>query len=179
MFLIGLVEVVKAIQEGLSQALREKTILVEEDLGWVSRAELHKRIEPIVATHQREHELALIDALLSDNRGLVAGIDETLVRLQQGRIRNLVVVKGLDANLKRCGECLWVDRSSDPVCPACGRERHTVTLREILPELARRYKVSVEVVSGEAGRRLQEAGGMGAWLREFERKDYGEHLTFA
>lgn len=179
MFLLGLVEMVKAIQKELPQTLREKVMLVEGDLGWVSRAELHQRIGPIVAKHECERKAAVIDALLSDDRGLVVGIDETLARLQQGRIRNLVVVKGLDASLKRCGECLWVDRTIDPICPACGRERHTVTLHEVLPELARRYKVSVEVVSGEAGRKLQEMGGMGAWLREFDRKEYGEHLTFA
>lgn len=177
-FLLGPVEMVKAIQKEFSQTLRERVILIERDLSWVSRAELHERIEPIVVNHERECEVALIDALLGDDRGLVVGIDETLARLQQGKIRNLVVVKGLDASLKRCGECLWVDRTIDPICPACGRERHTVTLRDVLPELARRYKVSVEVVSGEAGRKLQEAGGVGAWLREFERKEYGEHLTF-
>lgn len=178
MFLLGPVEMVKAIQKDLSQTLRERVILVEEDLGWVSQTELHHRIEPIVVKHEREREVALVDTLLGDDRGLVVGIDETLVRLQQGRIRNLVVVKGLDASARQCGECLWIDRVTDPVCPACGRERHTVALRDVLPELARRYKVSVEVVSGEAGRRLQEVGGMGAWLREFERKEYGEHLTF-
>ena len=179
MFLIGLDEVVKGILKELSDAVREKIVLVEEDLGWVSRNELHRRIEPIIVRHEREREVALVDTLLGNERSLVVGIDETLARLQQGRIRNLVVIKGLDATLKRCGECLRVDRTMDPVCPACGRERCTVTLREILPELARRYKISVEVVSGEAGRRLQEVGGIGAWLREFERKEYGEHLTFA
>lgn len=172
MFLIGLNEAVKAIQKEFSQAVREKVVLVEEDLGWVSRNELHERIEPMVLRHERERQMALVDALLGDNRGLVLGIDEALVRLQQGTIRNLVVVKGLDASLKRCGECLWVDRTADPVCPACGRERHTVSLREILPDLVRRYKASLQVVSGEAARKLQQVGGIGAWLREFETKEY-------
>lgn len=179
LFVIGLAKLTAAIQEEIPAALREKIVLVNEDLGWVSKAELHRRMEPIVVRYERERETALVDRLLGDDRGVVAGIDETLVRLQQGRIRSLVVVKGLDASLKRCGECLWVDRTTDPVCPACGRERHAVTPREILPELARRHKVSMEVVSGEAGRKLERVGGMGGWLREFERKEYGEHLTFA
>ncbi len=178
MFLLGPVEMVKGIQKEFSQALRENVVLVEEDLGWVSQADLHEWIEPIVAKHEDERKAAIVSALLLEDRGHLVGLDETLARLQQGRVRNLVVVKGLDANLKRCSECLWVDRTTDPVCPACGRERHPVTLRDVLPELARRYKVSVEVVSGEAGQKLKDAGGMGAWLREFERKEYGEHLTF-
>ena len=179
LFLLGLSEVTTAIQKEIPVALREKIVRVEEDLGWASKAELHRRIEPIVVAHERERETALVETLLSEERGVVVGLDETLVRLQQGGIRELVVVKGLDASLKRCGECLWIDRTTDPTCPACGRERYAVTLRDTLPELARRYNVSMEVVSGEAGRKLEKAGGMGAWLREFERKEYGEHLSFA
>jgi Bacterial archaeo-eukaryotic release factor family 10 len=178
LFLLGLAEAITAIQKEISLACREKIVFVEEDLVWVSRAELRRRIEPLVAKHERERESGLIDALLGDHRGLVVGMDETLARLQQGKVRTLVVIKNSDASLKRCGQCLWVDRTTDPICPACGGERHNVSLREVLPELARRYTVSVEVVSGEAGRRLQEAGGIGAWLREFERKEYGEHLAF-
>jgi peptide subunit release factor 1 (eRF1) len=172
MFLIGLNEVVKAIHKDLSQAVRERTILVEEELGWLSRNELHQHINPIVALHKREHEMALVEALLGDEGGLVLGIDETLVRLQQGKIRNLAIIKGLDASLKRCGECLWVDRTADPVCPACGRDRHTVNLHDILPELVRQYKATLEVVSGEAAQKLQKVGGIGAWLREFEKREY-------
>jgi hypothetical protein len=179
LFLLGLAEVITAIQSELGADLREKIVPIEEDLGWASTAELRERIEPIVVNYERQHETAVVDKLLAEERGVVVGIDETLVRLQEGQIRNLVVVKGLDGKLKRCSECLWLDRTTDPRCPACGRERYSVMLHDVLPELARRYKVSMEVVSGDAGQKLKKAGGMGAWLRQFERKEYGEHLTFA
>lgn len=179
LYLLGPGEVITAIQKELSLAVRERIVPVVKDIGWASKTELHRRIERIVHLHELKRETSLVHTLLSAERGAVLGIDETLVRLQQGKIRTLVVVKGLDINLKRCGECLWVDHTTDPACPACGRERYPVTLRDILPELARRYTVSMEVVSGDAGRKLEKAGGIGAWLREFERKEYGEHLTFA
>jgi rubrerythrin len=178
-FLLGPVEMASAIHKELSHTVQEKVTLVAEDLSWVSREDLHQWVEPIVAKHEGERKAAIVDALLSEGRGHLVGLDESLARLQQGRVRNLVVVKDLDADLKRCSECLWVDRTTDPVCPSCGRERHPVTLRDVLPELTRRYKVSLEVVSGEAGRKLKSAGGMGAWLHELERKDYGTHLAFA
>lgn len=175
LFLVGLVEMAEGIRRELPQGLREKTTVIEKDLGWVeSQTELEKRIEPFVEKHEREREVALIDDLLGDSRAVVIGIDETLVQLQQGRIRNLAVVKGLDGSLQQCLKCSWVDRTQDPACPACGGERQVVRLREVVPQLARRYKVSVEVVAGEAARRLQEAGGMGAWLRETEKKEYAQ-----
>jgi hypothetical protein len=175
LFVVGLVEMANGIRRELPHGLREKTTVVEEDLGWVvSRAELEKRIEPFVERHEREREVVLIDGLLGDTRAVVIGIDETLVQLQQGRIRNLAVVKGLDGSLKQCVKCMWADRTQDPACPACGGERQIVRLREVLPQLARRYNISVEVVSGDAARRLQEAGGIGAWLRETSKKEYAQ-----
>jgi len=175
LFVVGLVETAKGIRKELPPGLREKTAVIEKDLVWVeSRAELKKRIEPFVEKHERERKVALMDSLLGDSRAVVIGIDETLVQLQQGRIRNLAVVKGLDGSLRQCLKCSWADRTQDPACPACGGEREVVRLREVLPQLARRYSVSVEVVAGEAARRLQEAGGMGAWLRETEKKEYAQ-----
>jgi len=171
-FLVGLSDMVRDIQKELPQAIREEVTLVEEDLGWMSRAQLQERITPIVVSHERERESRLVDNLLGSERGVTIGIDETLAQLQQGRIRRLVVVKGFNGNLHKCVRCGQVDRMADPVCPGCNGERRTVTLREILPGLSRRHQVAVEVVAGEAARKLQEAGGMGAWLREFEKKEY-------
>jgi hypothetical protein len=175
LFVVGLVEMANGIRKELPPPLREKTTVIEKDLVWVeSRAELEKRIEPFVEKHERERKVVLMDSLLGDSRAVVIGIDETLVQLQQGRIRNLAVVKGLDGSLRQCLKCSWADRTQDPACPACGGERQVVRLREVLPQLARRYNVSVEVVTGEAARRLQEAGGIGAWLRETEKKEYAQ-----
>ena len=171
-FLVGSSDMVRDIQKELPQALREEVVLVEEDLGWMPRAELQERIAPIVVSHERERESRLVDDVLGSERGVAIGIDETLARLQQGRIRRLVVVKGFNGNLHQCVRCGQVDRTADPVCPVCNSERRTVTLREILPGLGRRHQVAVEVVAGEAAQKLQEAGGMAAWLRGFEKKEY-------
>ena len=175
LFLVGLVRMANGIRKELPLGLREKTTVIDKDLDWVeSRTELKKRIEPFVEKHEREREAALIDVLLGDSRAVVIGIDETLAQLQQGMIRNLAVTKGLDGSLQQCLKCSWADRTQDPSCPACGGERQVARLREVLPQLARRYKVSVDVVAGEAARRLQEAGGMGGWVRETEKKEYAQ-----
>ncbi len=173
-FLVGLEEMVAGVQSELPRELQERVVPIKESLGWVSRLELERHLQPIISSHERKREVALVEALLSSDRGVVRGLDETLVRIEQGGVRRLVVVKALNAELRECLRCRWIDRTSDPVCPSCGGERRSIMLREVLPDLARRFEVSVEVVSGEAARRLQEAGGMGAWLREFEPKEYGQ-----
>jgi len=171
-FLVGLAEMVKAIRKEVAPTLIEKIVLIEEDLGWVSRTELLDRIEPAIVSHKRECEMASVEAMLGDPRNVVLGVDEALVQLQQGKIRGVVVIKGLNGSLQQCMNCSWADRTSDPICPACGGKRENVALRDVLPELVRRYNASLEIVSGEGARKLQESGGMGAWLREFEKKEY-------
>jgi len=171
-FLVGLAQMVKAIRKKLAPTLVEKIVLIEEDLGWVSRTELFDRIEPAVVSYKRKCEMAVVDALLGGVRDVVLGIDETLVQLQQGKIRSVVVEKGLNGSLQQCTSCSWTDRASDPVCPACGGKRVNVALRDVLPELVRRHDASLEIVSTESAAKLRARGGMGAWLREFEKKEY-------
>ena len=171
-FLVGLAQMVKAIRREVTPALVEKIVLVEEDLGWVSRTELLDRIEPAIVSHKQKREMASVEAMLGDSRNVVMGIDEVLVQLQQGKIRSVLVKKGLNGSLQQCVNCSWVDRTSDPVCPSCGGGRRNVALREVLPELVQRYNASLEIVSGQSARKLQERGGLGAWLREFEKKEY-------
>ncbi|MBZ5541838.1 MAG: hypothetical protein LAN61_15075 [Acidobacteriia bacterium] len=169
-FLVGLEEMANGVLEELPEAFKDRVVPVREDLGWgwISRAELQRRLEPIIQQWERQREVALVEALLSSERGVVLGIDETLVRLQQGTARNLVVENDLEAGLHRCEKCGWLDRVAGPPCTVCGGERQAASLRETLPELVRRFGTSIEIVAGEAARKLHEAGGMGAWLRQAE-----------
>lgn len=171
-FLVGLAEQVKAIRKEIPSSLAEKTILIEEYLGWVSRAALLARVEPAIGEYKQKCEMTTVEGMLTDSRNAVLGVDEALAQLQQGKVRSIVVMKALSGILHQCVNCSWVDRSANPVCPSCGGKRESVELRDALPELVRRYNAPLEVVSGDAARKLQEAGGMGAWLREFEKKEY-------
>jgi len=178
-FVVGMNEMAKGTVQELPAVVRDSVVEVDKDYGWMTRSELQRRLRPLVEKHERERDVALVDRLLGGDRNAVAGLDEALVQLQKGTLRSVVVAKGLEADLLRCGECLWADRGGDTRCPACGRERHPATFREVFPELARRYGVSLKVVSGEAARKLQAAGGMGGWLNERGRKEYGQRQTFA
>ena len=48
---------------------------------------------------------------------------------------------------------------------ACGGARLLTGLRAVLPRLAKRYKVPLEVIADDAGDRLRKAGGIGALLK--------------
>lgn len=163
---------VRAIRKEVVPTLVEKIVLIEEDLGWVSRTELFNRIEPAIVSHKEKCKMASVEAILGDARNVTLGVDEVLVQLQQGRIRRVVATKELNGSVQQCAKCSWVDRTSAPACPVCGGRRAGVAPRDVLPELVRRYNSSMEIVSGESARRLDASGEMAAWLREFEKKEY-------
>lgn len=166
-FLAGPTEVAERLWAELPRALQEHAALLKGVASHSTPAELLAKLEPEVARWKRQAELRVVERMLANPNGsrAVLGMDETLARLQQGLARELVVVRGLGGKLRQCVKCGWVDRAADRVCANCGGERKLVALRAVLPELARRYGVQVEVVAGEAARKLREAGCIGAWLR--------------
>jgi peptide subunit release factor 1 (eRF1) len=141
--------------------------MIKGDISRHSPAELQARLEPEITRWKRERELKLVEKMIGSSNGVraVVGLDETLAQVQLGGTRQLIVARGLGGKVKQCAKCGWVDRAADRECASCGGERRLVALRAVVPELARKYGVPVEVVAGEAGRKLRESGGIGAWLR--------------
>lgn len=164
-FLVGSDRLTKAIEAEFPKQFGRPVVTIEEDFGKFSPSDLQKRLEPRIADWENRRQLALVHALLGDERKAVIGLDETLVLFQKGKIRSLVVAHNLNESLHQCSECGWMDRSGDPVCPQCGRERFVVHLRDVLPEMVWKTQTDVEVVAGEAAMKLNESGGIGGWLR--------------
>jgi hypothetical protein len=168
-FLVGPDRLIKPIKENFPRGLPQPVALLDQDLARVSLLELQKHLEPQIASWEQTHEAELVTAVAGKEPGTITGFDETLTHLQKGKIRTLVLARGLDADLRECVQCGWIDRSSDPTCSVCGSKRRTVTLRDALPELARRHQIEIDVVSGDAAERLNKVEGMGAWLRQPKR----------
>jgi hypothetical protein len=164
--LVGEPRLIEPVISALGAGVRSSVRLVPKTLPRTSAAQVQKQLEPVLRDWEREYEQQQVDDLLNthDPARAVLGLDETLARLQQGRVRELVVAGGLRGNARQCLQCGWADRSADPVCPVCGGERRPRTLRTLIPELASAHGVPIEVVAGAAADRLREAGGIGAWL---------------
>jgi hypothetical protein len=163
--LAGPAEMVEAVFAELPEAFRQQATLLRENLSYLSPAELHARFEPALERWKRDHEAARVEALLGDGVSRTAlGVDETLARLQEGRVRELLIARGIGGTVRQCARCGRVDRAADPACQTCGGARHSMPVRVVIPELAHRHGASVDVVAGRAASRLRGAGGVGAWL---------------
>lgn len=171
LFLICSERLQKPITEAFSKDFRRRVIAIPEDLHGLTIPELRGTIEPRIAEWQSEYESKLVNRLLTDERKAVAGLGETLAQLQRGRIRRILVARGLNGGLRQCIDCGWTDNSADPACSICGRrERYPVDLRHILPELARNGAAEIQIVSDDAEKELMRAGGIGGWLRDRTRE---------
>lgn len=166
-FVAGPVEAAEPVWGELPKAFREKSALVTGLPSHPTPAELLDRIDPEIARWKRCRELQEVESILDHPNGAraVVGMDETLTRVQEGQARSLLVVRGVGGKLRQCAKCGWATRSPDKVCSMCGGERRVAAIRAILPELARKHGVTVEVVAGEAAEKLRAAGCLAAWLR--------------
>jgi len=167
--LVGSDRMIKPIQAKLPRNAGEPIVAIDEDLAKMTLDQLKKHIEPKIAAWEHKHEDEVVRMATSEERGTIAGFDEILAQLQKGRIRTLVIARGLDPELNQCVKCGWMDRSADPVCPQCASARRRVKLWEMLPELAREHDVEIDVVSNEAAERLATVEGMAGWLRQPKR----------
>jgi rubrerythrin len=169
LFLIGSERMTRPMEAKLPKNLGTPVVLIDQDLAGVTLDELKKHIEPKIAEWEHKHENDIVRMATSEERGTIAGFDETLAQLQKGKIRTVVVARGSDPEVHQCVKCGWADRSADPVCPQCGGARRSVRLWEVLPELARKQGVEIDVVSNEAAGGLKAAEGMAGWLRQPKR----------
>lgn len=166
-FVAGPDESAESLMTEISPEIRERVALVKGEYAQLSAAQLQERIAPEIAKWKRAQEAAHVAEIVAHrNRArAVTGIDRTPLALQEGRARALIAARGLRGRLRQCAKCGWTDRLAEGVCARCGGERRVATLREVLPELARKYNVPVEVVAGKAGTEVKGVGGLAAWLR--------------
>jgi peptide subunit release factor 1 (eRF1) len=125
--------------------------------------EVERRVEGDV-------EQRLLDEVadLAGGRGLgIIGLKETLEALWLGEVQALVVAEGPDVAGGECRNCGRLEMGSGATCAACGNS--LVPVPDLLHRaMARTLEQagSVEVVHGDAARRLRdEGGGLAALLR--------------
>jgi hypothetical protein len=165
--LIGGPRDAEAIANALPANFRKRSAVVQKALPRISASDAKKQLTPLLRAWEREYETSLVNELVASRklRTVATGLDETLTQLQNGRVRELVIVRGIAGSVKECMGCGWIDRSADPECAVCGSERRRRSLRTVIPELTSLQGVPTEVVSGKAAKKLRAVGGVGAWLR--------------
>lgn len=164
--LVGERQQIGLVLAAIPEKSRGSVALAPRIISRDSPSRIQQQLEPVLEQWEQEYEKRTVKELIAahDPARAVLGIDETLEQLQRGRVRELVVARGFKGSARQCMNCGWVSRTADSVCPLCGGQRRSRTLRTVVPELASAFGVPMEIVSGDAAQRLDKVGGVGAWL---------------
>jgi len=120
--LVGPSAMIDPVLAALPADFRSRVGTVPENLSQSSPATLHARVQPALARWQRDDEAARVEAVLRERgSGRVAvGLEETLTELQEARVRELMLARGIKGTVGQCERCGWADTSSSATCPRCG-----------------------------------------------------------
>jgi peptide subunit release factor 1 (eRF1) len=169
LILAGPEEVTSELRPLLPDPLaRRVAAVVPLEMSANEREILEKTLE-IEARIEREAEERLLGELFetADAGGRAThGLAETLEALWLGEVRTLLVADGAEVTGSECPNCGRLEPGTVATCPACGsamRPVHDVIHRAMARTIEQAGRV--EVVHGDAARRLLDAGGLGALLR--------------
>jgi peptide chain release factor subunit 1 len=167
--LAGPVEATTEVYRLLSKALRAKVIGTLTLAMDTSERQILAETLKLMKTAERTGEIEIVEQLIEaagKQEQATIGLERTIAAVQAGRVRQLVYAEGWAASGSRCSNCSSLMANGEPICGYCGAVLHVVN--DLLGSTARRVAAMggvVEQVRGDAAIRLQEAGGIGAFLR--------------
>ena len=134
-----------------------------------SQKEILNKILEVQQRMERDREKEIVEGVLAElhDRGkAVAGFAAVLDAVNQGRVWTLVYGKTFTARGGECGSCDAYSPHAKGPCVYCGEDVHP------LPQCVDRLSQSVlemggrvEVVDGDARKKLEKPGGIAAMLR--------------
>jgi peptide subunit release factor 1 (eRF1) len=169
LILAGPAEVTAELRPLLPDALARRVAAVVPLEPTANEREILDKTLAVEAEVEREAEERLVQEL-SEIAGAggraTRGLDSTLEALWMGEVRTLVVAEGASAEGVECTNCGRLQPGNATTCPACGsatRPVHDVIHRAMARTIEQAGRV--EVIHGDAARRLEADGGAGALLR--------------
>lgn len=166
LILLGTTENVKKFTDFLPSAIQEMVVHTDRMPVEATDAEIHQKLAPVFERHLTQEEAQAVDLLRDRVNGdhlAVAGLDDTLEQLQEGKIRVLVIARGLSERGGRCKKCSFILARTSGECPYCGGEvEDSLDLGEEILRIAEDQSVEIDFVEASA---LHDLGGVGGLLR--------------
>jgi peptide subunit release factor 1 (eRF1) len=162
----GKAEALKQFKSRLPRVWADRVIATfPADMG-IHEIEVRDKALKILDEVEREHEVALADAVITaaaKGKGGVARLDDTLSAAHEGRVQILLVAEGYTAEGFQCQQCAYVTGQKLDKCPFCGGAvAHIPDAVETIIHQVLEQGGRVEMVSGHTA---LAAAGVGALLR--------------
>ena len=115
------------------------------------------------ALRARAEAIDLLRERVRTGHYAVAGADDALEQLQEGKVETLVIARNFESQGGQCTQCKFVLARSGGECPYCGGDvRDGIDLAESMVRIATEQEADVAFVEADV---LRELDGVGALLR--------------
>lgn len=166
---LGTNENAKHFVEFLPKHLQEKVVLTGAApavADAVDPAVVLERLDPFFKRQLEDkanRAAKVLNDRVSQSHLAIAGFQDTLRQLQEGRIDTLVLARDVAMDGAQCVQCGFYLVESDSACPYCGGVlERDVDLAEVVIRLAQEQDVPIEFVDAEA---IGDRDGVGGLLR--------------
>jgi peptide subunit release factor 1 (eRF1) len=164
--LLGTTENTQHFRDCLPKQVTDRILHTAHCPLGVPAAEIVRLVESVVDDLTQRTEAAALDLVqdrVRQSHFATAGLHETLVQLQEGKVERLVVARDLTKDGVQCTQCGFYLVQRDGACPYCGGAlRDGVDLVESMIRIAANQDVGVDFVAGDTMRDLK---GVAALLK--------------
>lgn len=169
LIVLGTNENAKHFVEFLPKNLQEKVVHTGSApavADAVEPAVILERLEPFFRQQLEQKANRAVQILgerVSQSHLAIAGFQDTLRQLQEGRLDTLVLARDAAMAGAHCMQCGFYLVESDSACPYCGGDlERDVDLAEVVIRLAQEQDVPIEFVDSDA---IADMDGVGGLLR--------------
>lgn len=163
----GSEETITKVKAMLPQTTADKIIGTFQAEMFANSKEILEKVGPVLRASEEKKEAETIDDLLTramKNENAVIGIENVLNALQEGRIMKLIFLKDYKQSGLLCKTCASLTIQDISSCPYCkGEVQKANYIVDMVAQKAVEQGAMVEVAA--ANKKLQDAGGIGAFLR--------------
>jgi hypothetical protein len=164
--LLGTTENTKKFREFLPKGVLDRVVHEAHAPSSASGPELVRHLQPVfddVAMQDQARALDLLQERVGQAHFATAGIQDTLVQLQEGKVERLLVAHDLEKAGVQCTQCNFYLARRDGACPYCGGElRDGIDLVESMIRIAAHQAARIDFVTGDV---MRDFRGVGALLK--------------
>jgi peptide chain release factor subunit 1 len=164
--LLGTEENVRNFTGFLADGVAQRVAHTAHSPVEATASQVLERVQPFIEGDMQRAVAEVVDRVRDRVRNrhfAIAGFNDTLEQLQEGKVETLVIARDLEQAGAQCTRCSFVMLARPGTCPYCGgdlREQEDVV--ESMVRMAAEQNVSIEYVDAEP---LREMEGVGALLR--------------
>jgi peptide subunit release factor 1 (eRF1) len=164
--LLGTTENTKHFREFLPKDISDRIVHEAHAPVAVTPAELVRHLQPALdelALRGQAEAIDLVRERVRQSHFATAGVHDTLVQLQEGKVERLMLSRDLEREGVQCTKCNFYLVRRDGACPYCGGElRDGIDLVESMIRIAATQAAHVDIMPAD---NMQELNGVGALLK--------------